>query len=103
MDVGADLRAAADGGPGIDHRPLADVSADIDEARHQHRALADKGAAADDRSRDGAETCAPKAVLAPSGEFRRHLVPPGRAAGPALDHFPDIGSASSRESVGQNV
>src|SRR5688500_2660563 len=55
MDVAADLGAAADRRPGVDHRPLADIGADIDEARHQHRAFGDEGAAPDDRSRHGAQ------------------------------------------------
>jgi hypothetical protein len=49
MDVSSDLRAAADRCPCVDHRPLADISAEIDEAGHQHRARGDIGAAADDR------------------------------------------------------
>ena len=44
----ADLRAGADGRPGVDHRVLADMGADIDEAGHQHGALGDKGRAAHD-------------------------------------------------------
>src|SRR3546814_1191837 len=68
MDVGADLRAAADGGPGIHHRPLPDVSADIHEARHQHRALADKGASADDRPMHGGANRHPTAGPPPSSE-----------------------------------
>ena len=40
VHVLADLRAAADRRPGIDHRTFADVGADVDEAGHQHHALA---------------------------------------------------------------
>src|SRR3546814_18350223 len=42
-------------------------------------------AVADDRAGHRAEAGVPEAVLAPAGEFRRHLVPPGRTAGAALD------------------
>src|SRR5207248_6266456 len=38
VDVAADLSAAADSRPGIDHGAFADTGADVDEARHQHRA-----------------------------------------------------------------
>ena len=38
MDVPADLRATADGCPSVNHRPFADVGADVDKARHQDRA-----------------------------------------------------------------
>src|SRR3546814_15030983 len=49
--VFADLRAGADGGPGVDHRTRADVCADVDERRHQHHVLADEAAAARDHAR----------------------------------------------------
>src|SRR3546814_12831219 len=84
--------------------PLADARADVDEARHQHRALADMRAVADDRAGHRAEAGVPEAVLAPAGEFRRHLVPPGRTAGAALADrhvVEEIGRASCRESVCQ--
>src|SRR3546814_21058609 len=55
MDVLADLRATAHGRPGIDHRALAHMRADVDEAGHQHRALADESAAPDDRTGHRAE------------------------------------------------
>ena len=41
VHVLADLGAGADGRPGIDHGALVDIGADVDEARHQHDALAD--------------------------------------------------------------
>src|SRR3546814_1494164 len=52
----ADLRAGADGGPGVDHRARADVRADVDERRHQHHVLADEAAAARDHARHHAHT-----------------------------------------------
>src|SRR3546814_20121832 len=49
--------------------------------------LPDKGTASDDLAGNGADTSSLKASLAPPGGFRRHLVPPGRAAGAAFDQF----------------
>ena len=46
----ADLRAGTHRGPGVDHGAVADVRADVDEARHQHHVLADVRAAARDRA-----------------------------------------------------
>ena len=51
----ADLRAGADRRPGVDHRALADIGAEIDEGRHQHHAGRDVGRAAHDAARHGAE------------------------------------------------
>src|SRR5213075_2184717 len=85
VDILADLGAAADGRPGVDHRPLADPRADVDEARHEHGSGCDVGAAADDRAGDGAEAGLGKALRAPAEKLGRHLVPPGRAAGTAGD------------------
>ncbi len=48
MDVAANLRAASDRRPGVDHRAFADIGAEVDEARHQHRARRDVRAPADD-------------------------------------------------------
>jgi hypothetical protein len=53
----ADLRAGADRGPGVDHGVFADIGADVDEARHQHHALADVRTAPHHRARNHAETC----------------------------------------------
>src|SRR6185437_12372958 len=58
----ADLRAGTDGGPRIDHRTGADVRADVDVARHQHRIFSDERAATYQRARhharaDIAERC----------------------------------------------
>ena len=55
MHVLADLRAGADGGPGVHHRALVDIGAEIHEGRHQDDVRRDIGAAADDAARDGAE------------------------------------------------
>src|SRR6185369_4004139 len=51
VDVASDLRAAAYGRPGVDHAVLADIGADVDEARHQDGARGNVGAAAHDGSR----------------------------------------------------
>jgi hypothetical protein len=59
------------------------MGADIDEARHQHRAPADKGAAADDRAGHDSKAALNEALSVPAIEFRRDLVPPGRPAGPS--------------------
>jgi hypothetical protein len=40
VHVLADLRAAAHGGPGVDHRAFVDVGADVHVAGHQHHVLA---------------------------------------------------------------
>src|SRR5438309_175050 len=50
VDIAANLRAAANGRPGIDHRILADRGADVDEARHQYGTRRDEGAPAHDRT-----------------------------------------------------
>ena len=83
MHVPADLRARADRGPGIDHRSFVDVSADVDEARHQHRVPADEAAPPHDRARHHPEAGVAEAVLAPTGEFRRNLVERRRTSGGA--------------------
>ncbi len=62
-----------------------DIGAEIDEARHQHGVAGDEGGMAHDRAGHGAKAGLAEAVLAPAGEFRGDLVPPGRAAGAALD------------------
>ena len=43
MNIGADLSAGADGGPGINHGAFTDISADVDIRGHQHRIVGDKG------------------------------------------------------------
>src|SRR3546814_3032475 len=80
MDVLADLRATAHGRPGIDHRALAHMRADVDEAGHQHRALADESAAPDDRTGHRAEARLTELTRTPGREFGGHLVPPIGAA-----------------------
>ena len=76
----ADLRAGADRHPGVDHGLLADIGAEVDEARHQHRVGRNVGRAPHDRARHGAETGGAERALVPAGELRRNLVPPDRAA-----------------------
>ena len=55
MTVGADLGAAADRGPGIDHGRRPDIGADVDETRHQHDVLADESRAPHHGTRHGPE------------------------------------------------
>src|SRR3546814_18657891 len=90
MAVFADLRAGADGGPGVDQGALADVRADVDEARHQHHVLADVGAAADDRAGHHAGAELAERALVELAETRRDLVPERRRVG--LDHFHVLGA-----------
>ena len=85
MDVVADLRAGADRHPGVDHRLGADIGAEIDEARHQDRIARDESGMAHDAAGHRAKPGVAKTVFAPALEFRRDLVPPGRAARAALD------------------
>src|SRR5260221_2092614 len=87
VHVAADLGAAADRRPGVDHAVCADIGAGVDEARHQHRAGSDIGAAADDGAGHGTETAFVKLPVAPAGELGRHLVPPVSAARTAGDHL----------------
>ena len=51
VDVRADLRARADGRPGVDHRARPDPGADVDVAGHQHDALREERAVARDAGR----------------------------------------------------
>ena len=44
MHIFTDLRATANGGPSVDHRPVIDARADVDEAWHQNDVFADKAA-----------------------------------------------------------
>ena len=81
----ADLGAGADRRPGVDHGAFADPRADIDEARHQHRALGDEGGAAHDRARHGAKTGGAEVVPRPSRRIwnrtlSHHTAPPGAPA-----------------------
>ena len=80
MDILADLRAGSDCRPCIDHGAAADMGSEIDEAWHQHGAGGDMRGMADGTARHGAEAGITEFRLAPAGEFRRHLIPPGRLA-----------------------
>ena len=62
------------------------MRAEIDEAGHQHDARGDVGRAAHDAARHGAKAGLAESRRVPAGELGRHLVPPDRIAGPALDH-----------------
>src|SRR5271168_3916038 len=86
MDVLADLRAGADGDPGVDHRLGIDVGAEVDETRHQNRIARDERRAPHDAAGDGAKAGFGEPVGAPALELRGDLVPPGRAARTALDY-----------------
>src|SRR3546814_15028329 len=61
------------------------MRADVDEAGHQHRALADESAAPDDRTGHRAEARLTELTRTPGREFGGHLVPPIGAAGAARD------------------
>src|SRR5471032_1658698 len=74
VDVLADLRAGADGGPGVDHRAFIDVGADVDVGRHQHDVLGDEGAAACDGRRHHAEAALGEIFRRVVGELGRHFV-----------------------------
>ena len=65
--------------------PEVDIGADIDEGRHQHDVGRDEGRAAHDAAGHGAEAGGAEAVVVPAGEFRRHLVEPGRWAARGVD------------------
>src|SRR5690606_30866253 len=74
----ADLRAGADGGPGVDHGARADVRADVDERRHQHHVLADEAAAARDHAWHHAHAELAESGLVELLEAQRDLVPERR-------------------------
>src|SRR5690606_36736327 len=96
VHVLADLGAASDCRPGVDHRAFIDVGADVDEARHQHHAPGDVAAAPRHGAGDHAEARVAEAVLAPAFELARHLVIGRRACGTALYHA-DIVEAEREE------
>src|SRR5262249_60424670 len=56
MTVLADLCAAADGRPGVDHGSGIDIGAEIYEGRHQHNAGRDERRTADYTARHSAKT-----------------------------------------------
>src|SRR5690348_3230540 len=74
VHVAADLRARADGRPGIDHRSLVDVGADVDVRGHQHDVAGDEGAAPRDRRRDDANAGLGEGRRVVGRELGRHLV-----------------------------
>ncbi len=87
MHILADLRARPDRGPGVDHRPLADMGAEIDERRHQNHALGDIGGLAHDAVGNGTEPGGFPLRIAPSGKLAVDLVPPAAALRAAGLHF----------------
>ena len=88
VHVLADLGAAADRRPGVDHRAAVHVGADVDVGGHQHDAAGDVGAAPGDGRRHDADTAAAASSASlQSGELERHLVVEVRIPGvdpPAL-------------------
>jgi len=85
MNVLADLRARADGRPGIDHGAAVDIGADIHKGRHQHDVGRQKRALARGRRRHDAEARGAKAVFTPALELGGHLVPEHALARPIGD------------------
>ncbi len=53
MNTRSDLCAGSHGGPGVYHGPLADISANIDERRHENRSTRHMGPIAHHRPRNG--------------------------------------------------
>ena len=78
MAVRANLRAATDRYPRIDHRARAHIGTDIDEARHQDHVFIDETATTHERAGNGAEPRFAIARFIPIGEFQRHFIEPGR-------------------------
>src|SRR5262249_29607864 len=72
----ADLRAGADRRPGIDHGALVDISAEIDEGRHQHYAGRNESRTPHHTARHRAEASSAEARIVPIVEFGGDLVPP---------------------------
>ena len=85
MAVFADLCAAPDGAPSVDHCAFADISTDIDETGHQHTASANKRAFAGNGARNNPETGVFEPRLVPSGKFAWHFVICGMARAAAFD------------------
>jgi hypothetical protein len=94
--VRADLGAAAYAGKSIDHRALADIGADIDEAGHKHAARRDIGTFPRHGARHHAEARLVKARIVPSGKLARHLVE-SRMAGAAAFHHAVVVEAEAKE------
>ncbi len=80
----ADLRTGTDRRPGIDHRALANIGAEIDKGRHQDRTRRNEGGAADDAVGHGAETGLLEFQRRPAVELGRHLVHQLDSPGPPL-------------------
>ena len=73
MHIGADLRAAADGGPRIDHGVGTDASADVHVARHHDYATVKKRPVAGGGAWNNANARRSEVVLERNlvGEFER--------------------------------
>ena len=76
----ANLGAGADRSPGVDHRALVHIAADVHEAGHQHHVLPHIGALAHHGPRHGPEARRLEAVGVPAVELVTDLVPPGANA-----------------------
>ncbi len=74
MDVLADLRAGADRRPGVHHRALVDVGADVHVGGHQHDVPRDEGAMARHGGRHHAIAAGGKVLLGEVGELGIDLV-----------------------------
>src|SRR5665213_686701 len=74
MDILADLRARTHRSPGVDHRPLADISANVHIGGHQDNVLCNKGATAHDSRGYYTKTSSLKVFRRVVLEFRRDFV-----------------------------
>ena len=86
MHILADLRARADRRPGIDHRALINISAQINKGWHQHHTRRNVGRAADHTAWHRPEPRILKLSIAPAIELAGNLVPPNRLARTMLNH-----------------
>ena len=74
MHVFTDLRAGADGGPGINHGAFVNVGADVNVGRHQHSVAGDERALAHGGRRHHAETFFLETRFVVVSEFHRHFI-----------------------------
>src|SRR5262245_62404764 len=80
MTVLADLCAAADGRPGIDHGAGIDIGAEIHKGRHQHNTGRNERRAAHHTAGYSAKTGLAESRGAPALEFGIDFVPPNSLA-----------------------
>ncbi len=74
MHVLADLRATADGRPGVDQRTAVHEGADVDIAGHQHDVPGDIRPPPGDRIRHDTKSSFLEILLCSAGELQRYLV-----------------------------